>query len=125
MKDIRFKNFAATGPREAPWEYAKLVEFLLISPIFAYELKAFGVIPPLHVINEVLSKGSYDAGMGGGSEWKAFEISKEEYIELVEHLLTNPEHDIVEDRDLWEKSNYKKWHGAMLSKYAKRIRGKS
>ena len=32
-----------------------------------------------YFINEVLSKGNYDAGMGGGSEWKAFEISKEEY----------------------------------------------
>ena len=125
MRDIRFKNFAATGPREAPWEHASLAEFLLISPLFVYELKAFGVIPPLHVINEKLSEGNYDAGMGGGSEWKPFEISKEEYEELIEHLVTNPEHEIVEDKELWDKPNYKKWHGAMLSKYSKQIRGNS
>ena len=82
-------------------------------------------IPPLHVINEKLSKGNYDAGMGGGSEWKPLEITKKEYEELVEYLVTNPAHDIVEDKELWEKPNYKKWHGAMLSKYSKKIRGKS
>jgi len=125
MRDIRFKNFAATGPREASWAHATLAEFLLISPLFAYELKAFGVIPPLHIFNEKLSKGSYDAGMGGGSEWEPFELSKEEYKELVENLVTNPDYDISEDRELWEKPNYKKWHGALLSKYSKKIRGKS
>ena len=125
MRDIRFKNFAATSPRKATWQHSTLDEFLLISPLFVYELKVFGVIPPLHVINEKLSKGNYDAGMGGCSEWKPFEITKEEYEELVEYLVTNPAHDIVEDKELWEKPNYKKWHGAMLSKYSKKIRGKS
>ena len=125
MKDIRFKNYAATGPREAQWEHAPLDVFLLTTPMFVYALSVFGVIPPLHVINEIMLLGEHDAGMGGGAEWKPFEITKDEYEELVENLVTNPEHKIIEDRELWEKPNYKKWNGALLSKHAKRVRSES
>jgi len=125
MRDIRFKNYVATGPGEAQWEHAPLDVFLLSAPMFVYELSLFSVIPPIHVLNEIMSLGMHEAGMGGGAEWKPFKITQEEYTELVESLTTNPEYKIVEDRELWEKPNYKEWRGALLSKHAKRVRHES
>ena len=64
-------------------------------------------------------------GMSGACEWKPFEVNSDEYAELVLELTTNPNYQIIEDEDLNEKSNYKKWHGALLSKYSKRVRDSS
>lgn len=125
MRDIRFKNYAASNPGEAQWEHAPLDVFLLSTPMFVYELSLFGVIPPIHVLNEIMSLGKHDAGMGGGAEWKPFKITEEEYTKLVESLIANPEYKIIEDRELWEKPNYKKWHGALLSTHTKKVRNES
>ena len=122
MRDVRYKQLPAMGPGEGPWGYAPLDQFLVGIPAFSYALKIFNVIPPMHVINEVLARGVDDAGMGGGAKWKPFEISEEEYIELVETLLTNPNLSVVEDRELGEKPNYMKWHSGLLSKYGKNVR---
>ena len=64
-------------------------------------------IPPLPVLNDLLKHGvpnhiypdgllpngkvQYDAGMSGGCSWQPFEITQEEYQELVLDLLTDPE----------------------------------
>ncbi len=122
MRDIKFKNHPGTGPRNTSWEYASLDQFLLKTPLFFYELCVFGVAPPIHILNEKLKTGTYDAGMGGGCDWKPFEIDPIEYEDLVMELTTNPDHKIIEDDELWEKPNFKKWHGALLSKYAKKTR---
>ena len=121
MRDVRFKVLPATGAGEGPWEYCPLDEFLMSIPAFAYALCAFEVVPPKHVFNEILNKGENDAGMGGGAKWKPFEIAEAEYEELVENLVTNPNYKIIEDKELWEKINYTKWHGALISKYAKKL----
>jgi hypothetical protein len=44
------------------------------------------VIPPICVVNEVLNKGVVDAGMSGGCRWKPFQVSVEEYADLVGEL---------------------------------------
>ncbi|MEO1132355.1 MAG: hypothetical protein AAFX40_06560 [Cyanobacteria bacterium J06639_1] len=66
------------------------------------------VIPPQIVLNDLLMHGrpgqygpvdgiypdgtvQVDAGMSGGCAWKPFHIDREEYDELVEELLTDPE----------------------------------
>jgi hypothetical protein len=113
------------GAGEGPWEFAALDKFILSIPAFGYTLGISGVMPPVHVINEILSRGEDDAGMSGGAKWKPFTIEQDEYTELVENLITNPKYEIVEDQELWVKQNYKKWSGALLSKYAKQIRNKS
>ena len=122
MREVKFKTYPGTGAGTASWEYAPLAQFLLDSPLFSYELRAFGVIPPLHILNERLSSGNHDAGMGGACDWKPFELDLDEYQSLLSELLTNPEFNITEDEELKEKPNYKKWRGALLSKYAKKIR---
>ena len=122
MREVKFKTFPGTGAGTPSWEYVPLAQFLLDSPLFSYELRAFGVMPPLHILNEKLSEGNHDAGMGSACEWKPFEVDLNEYQSLLGELLTNPEFDIAEDDELKEKPNYKKWRGALLSKYAKKIR---
>jgi hypothetical protein len=47
------------------------------------------LIPPRSVLNSVLRKGSHDAGMSGGCEWERFELTVEEYRELVSELLNH------------------------------------
>lgn len=122
MRDVKFRVFPGTGAAMPSWEHASLDEFLLETPVFVYELKVFGVIPPIHILNEILTTGKYDAGMGGACEWRPFEINMSEYAELVLELTTNPDHIIIEDEELKKKLNFRKWHGALLSKYAKRVR---
>jgi hypothetical protein len=39
--------------------------------------------PTRDQLNRLLGKGIYDAGMSGGCEWEPFEISTDEYEELV------------------------------------------
>ncbi len=124
MIEVKFKNYPGTGAREAHWEHALLDHFLLNTPLFVYELKAFGVIPPLHVFNEKFILGEHDSGMGGACDWRPFQLSQEEYLELVESLLTNPDHEIIEDKELWNKPNFNKWHGALLSKHGRNAKNK-
>jgi len=44
------------------------------------------VIPPISVLNRILQKGYYPRA----GEWDPIEISQEEYIELIEHLVSLP-----------------------------------
>ena len=116
MKDVRYKIMPAVGDGEGSWEYAPLDEFLLSVPAFVYALKFYGIIPPIHILNEVLESGRDDAGMSGGAKWKPFSVSASEYGELVENLITHPTHEIQEDRSLWDKPNYEKWQLSLLGK---------
>jgi hypothetical protein len=47
-----------------------------------------GLIPPLPVLNQVLDRGSADAGMSGGCRWEPFSLSEPEFAELVAELST-------------------------------------
>ena len=123
MIDVKFRVFPGTGDARPPWEHAPLNEFLLTTPVFVYELQAFGVVPPIHVLNEILANGYYDAGMGGACEWEPFQLSSDEYSELVFELTTTSNYSINEDKDLEGKPNFKEWHRALLSKHSKSIRG--
>ncbi len=66
-------------PRQAP-----LLDFVLD---IVYFIAGLGVIPPLHVLNEMLQDGGNNGGMGPGTMWQPFTISLEEYQKLVEALL--------------------------------------
>ncbi|MBN1472878.1 MAG: hypothetical protein JW925_13975, partial [Syntrophaceae bacterium] len=70
-------------------------QFTLLSPVGAGKTKKTGTLldllesvpyflikkrlPSLAVINDVLNKGSHDAGMSGGSRWAPFTIHADEY----------------------------------------------
>ena len=60
-------------------------------PTFVYDvpyLGACGVFPPLHVLNQILSSGGEEGGMGPGATWEPFEIGPDEYDELAKDLAT-------------------------------------
>jgi hypothetical protein len=47
------------------------------------------LVPPLRVVNDLLSKGIRDAGMSGGCSWEPFEITPAEWDELREQLISD------------------------------------
>ena len=48
------------------------------------------ILPPLHVVNDLLAKGVDDAGMSGGCEWEPFQLSESEWDELARHFQSQP-----------------------------------
>lgn len=102
------------------WTRGTLKDLLLATP---YILQRF--IPPFQVLNYLLKHGvpneffldgllpdgkvQYDAGMGGGCSWKPFEITREEYEELILDLLTDPESQFYIFDTPAEVQTYKQW----------------
>jgi hypothetical protein len=80
MREVRYKtHWSYLGPaikRSAP-----LSEFVLD---IVYLMGSDGVIPPFHILNEVLQSGGNNGGMGPGTSWRKFKIKEAEYQELVE-----------------------------------------
>lgn len=75
MKTVNYQYLDA--PEELQTE--PLDAFLLQLPYFL----SLGYIPPLSIINLVLSEGYFDAGMSGGAKWQPFVIDDKEYQELL------------------------------------------
>jgi len=44
------------------------------------------IIPPIHVVNDVLQKGVVDAGMSGGCKWKPFQLDAASYEKFAAEL---------------------------------------
>lgn len=125
MREVNYKahwSYADAGvKRKAP-----LSEFIL-DILDLMEMS--GVIPPLHIINEVLLKGGDNGGMSPGTSWRPFRINEVEYQELVEALLKL---DVVDakqrhpyiyfqkaivDEALHQRENYLSWLLAVSIKY--------
>jgi hypothetical protein len=77
---MREVSYIRSDPR-APDQNCKaaLLDFVFDVPY----LLSRGVIPPLHVMNEVLKEGGGEAGMSPSTTWETFELSGDEYDELV------------------------------------------
>lgn len=81
---MRYEAFARSA---IPGEQidASVADFLTDIP---YLLIA-GIVPPLHVVNNLLAKGISDAGMSGGCRWEPFELTDAEWqqtrAELEQH----------------------------------------
>jgi hypothetical protein len=100
VRELRFKRYVMHRAGGI-WRQGTLKDLPLEMPCV---LHAF--IPPFHVLNYLLRHGvpnefspdgllpdgkvQYDAGMSGGCSWKPFEITQEEYEDLVLDLLTDP-----------------------------------
>src|SRR5690349_3761049 len=60
---------------------------------FIYDIPYFGacgVFPPFHLLNLQLRRGGSQGGMSPGATWEPFELSPEEYRDLVEAVRTVP-----------------------------------
>lgn len=91
MRDVRFKELAAAGPHPGSWTHERLEVFALRLAPVRYALRVKRVMPGLDALNREFRKGRDDQGMGGGTEWKPFEIDAREYAELREAWLADPE----------------------------------
>jgi hypothetical protein len=99
MRDIRFKELPAVGGGTGHWVYSTLEEFAIRLSSLDYTLTIDRVIPSRDAMNQEFLKGRDDQGMGGGTEWKPFTISEEEYAELCEALATNPRFRLKPEAD--------------------------
>lgn len=79
MRSVKYKRheFHHKHPRTRNEE---LHRFLLDVPYLLY----FGVVPSREAINEFLKDGGGDGGMSPGASWVPFELTHDEYWEVVE-----------------------------------------
>src|SRR4051794_12514481 len=78
MRWIKYKRHE---PRHNPRNRnEELHRFLLDVPYLLY----FGVVPSRAAINEFLQLGGGDAGMSPSASWEPFEITEDEYWEILE-----------------------------------------
>ena len=80
MRRLRFTLVPPVGDQVREAE-GRLVQLLDSIPYLLVEL-----IPPLNVMNQVLATGLADAGMSGGCQWEPFQLTEDEYREVVEAL---------------------------------------
>lgn len=84
MRQIKYKRTEFHGDDE-PVEN-DLLCFIYDIPY----LGACGIFPPIHILNEILSSGGGDGGMGPGAAWEPFRITDKEYSELKQVLINTP-----------------------------------
>lgn len=94
MRQIEFEvlpAIGADGEREngTPVELLREIPYLLVMRL----------LPPLAVVNDLLSRGEMDAGMSGGARWTPFALSPEEWREIAQVL---KDEDGVEDAPVAE-----------------------
>jgi hypothetical protein len=116
MRKISFAVLGGVGGSSE--EQGTVVDLLSAIP---YLLTA-QLVPPLHVVNDLLMKGIYDAGMSGGCEWEPFHIDASEWNDF-RRALAEPHSgaacEFVEPPD-WVKT-YDDWHSwVMTFKYGGR-----
>ena len=58
-------------------------------PVFLLDVPGLlvrGVLPPLHLLNEILAQGHMGGGMSPGARWNPFEITSTEYSDVIAGL---------------------------------------
>jgi hypothetical protein len=86
MKSVSYVVLGGVGG-EFP-EQGTVADLLLAIP---YLLSA-KIIPPLHIVNDLLARGAKNAGMSGGCQWEPFQLNRSEWDELAHHLQSQPGH---------------------------------
>jgi hypothetical protein len=114
MRDFRYKTHGATGSDSK--QYGSLTQLLFNIPALSFALRVWKTIPPYHILNEILRSGVSEAGMSGGCEWQPFELTEEEYAELLQDLLTLPNLDLSVDVEFKNASNLKSWQSQFLKR---------
>jgi hypothetical protein len=84
MHHVHYRRFALvnTVPAEGT-----VVDLLFHIPYLIGFDRPF---PPRDGLNDLLRHGFYDAGMSGGAEWDPFELSVDEYDEVVTAIKSDP-----------------------------------
>ena len=82
MKVITF-NVLSGIPEFNVLKTAPLIELIQDIPF----LLSYKIIPSFKILNGILKSGVVNAGMDGGCEWLPFDVSIQEYEELVTELI--------------------------------------
>jgi hypothetical protein len=90
VRNIDFEVLPALGP-EGERHSGTPVDLLRHIPY----LLAMQLLPPLVVVNDILSRGEVDAGMSGGARWNAFSLNDQGWREIADVLKT--EDGVVEE----------------------------
>lgn len=122
MITVCYTVFDLAGEKERE---SSMSEFMLEAP----GLIPLGIIPPLHILNEILSLGQIGGGMSPGCRWSAFEINKRQYDELVSDLQNRSPDDlmgrsypirsgrVIIDESLAHCNDFVEWIGRVGEKY--------
>ena len=126
MKKIRYKVFDLAGEES---KEATLNNFFLEIPA----LIMYGVIAPFEVVNQILKLGNAGGGMSPGVEWEPFQISNEEYEEiindirdrLIEGNIPGPHgteiEKAIEDKEFENYTEWTTWIKDVTKKYTGRV----
>jgi hypothetical protein len=82
IKYTRYEFTAAQAGEEDTVHTGNLLTLVYDIPYFG----ACGIFPPLHLANEMFSRGTLGGGMGPGTSWEPFTVSEDEYAALVEAI---------------------------------------
>jgi hypothetical protein len=85
MKKFKYYLLSGVGNKITPKE-GGLKDLLLDIPFFISPETR--LLPPLHVINDVLKTGIMDFGRIGGCKWEPFQIEEKDFIDLLKKLGT-------------------------------------
>jgi hypothetical protein len=55
---------------------------------------ACGVFPPIHIANQIFSRGTAGGGMSPGTKWEPFTLAEDEYAALAEAVKLTPVSEI-------------------------------
>jgi hypothetical protein len=105
MRELRFKQYGVHRAGGS-WIHGTVKDLLRTLPYVLHRH-----IPPFRILQHLLQHGvpneifpdgrlpdgkvQYDAGMSGGAAWTPFELTQEEYDDLVLDLLTEPASNFV------------------------------
>ncbi len=72
-----------------------------------------GVVPPLHIINQLIARGPQDERV---EDWTRIEVSEAEFQVLQRNLCDYSGGYCIEDRSLWACDGYQTWREALVAK---------
>jgi hypothetical protein len=86
----RYEHTIAVAGEQDTAHTGTLLTLVYDIPYFS----ACGIFPPLHIANEIFSKGTSGGGMSPGTDWEPFTLSEPEYQTLVEDVQCTPVEEI-------------------------------
>lgn len=101
-----------TDPPEGEWDNESFFEFIKRDPILHSCILRSCLIPPKSILDEFFLSGRTDAGMSGGSVWKPFALTDEQYNSILNWAksetdlpfkIIQDEHEI-DSVETWRKS---------------------
>lgn len=92
------------------WEYVNSIYV----PKLYDAINGLGVMPPRHVVNEVLALGPLGSDV---LEWTEIQLTEDAYDSFMKQAHWSLDGYCIEDRSLWHCPDYTSWHAALITKF--------